>query len=112
MDPDRVLVGNLIGAKVVGPSGDVIGAVRDVVALPDARIAALVLAPRDLRQPIFVPWEAVTFSRDENGGHRATVPEGLDGLRASKAVIDLTDALGAMIPGTPRALEAEKTKGG
>lgn len=116
---DALLVKDMIGAKIVGPTGEKVGTVRDLVVIPGGQLVALVVSPDDLQHPILVPYKAAKISKAAkaaSGAVNATVeiqlPQPLDKLRAGKAVTDLTDALGGLIPGTPKAKDGTGSGGG
>ena len=56
---DALLVGDLIGAPARGPSGDQLGTISNLVALPNGTLVAVLVEPSDGGDPLAVPYKLV-----------------------------------------------------
>lgn len=89
---DRLLIGDVLGSELSGPSGETIGTVENFAAIPGGRIVAVVVAMNN-GQRIAVPWQVVSVSRaaDSVG---LEVPVSADGLLHNAAVEKMSSLLG------------------
>lgn len=94
---DALLVGDLIGADVLGPSGEVVGTVDNLVAIPGGTLVAVIVDPSGDGQRFPIPYKAAKLSSTAQKT-QVVLPEALDAFRDSAAVADLTDALGDLAP--------------
>lgn len=92
---DKILIADLIGADVSDPSGDVVGTVDNLVAVPGGRIVAAIIKPEDDGDLLPVPFQAVKLSQ---GADKASValPDTIGDMRDSSEVKDLSDAIGSL----------------
>jgi len=89
---DRVLVGDLMGAEVDGPSGEALGTVRNLAAIPGGRLVAVVIELPD-GERVAVPWQLVSLSRTADAVG-LSVPVRADALLENQAVKEMSDLLG------------------
>ena len=92
---DSLLVGDLLGAEVLGPSGDVAGTIANLVALPGGRIVAALVEPSGGGTPVPVPYSAVKVSRKADK-LSAALPMPLDELQAMDEMQELAGAVKAL----------------
>ncbi len=90
---DKLLVKDLLGAKVVGPGGNPVGTVEDLVVVPGGRVVAAIISTKAKGAGrIPVPFSAVKLSRTA-GTLGLTLPVEVSKLRAMKEIQSLADQL-------------------
>lgn len=95
----KLLIADLIGANVSDPSGNTVGTVDDLVAIPGGRIVAALIKPSDGGDLVPVPFKAVKVSQTADKAS-AALPDTLGAMRDSSAVQKLSDALGSLADGS------------
>lgn len=90
---DKLLVRDLIGAKVTGPSASPLGTVEDLVVIPGGRVVAAIISPnaKDLGR-VPVPFSVTKISHYA-GKLELTLPVSLSELKGMKEVQSLAQAL-------------------
>jgi hypothetical protein len=89
---ERILLADMIGVRVTGPSGETLGTVRDLAAIPGGRIVAVVMEVPDGGR-VAVPYQLVTVSQtaDTLG---VSLPVGVEPLLKNAAVNEMSSLLG------------------
>ena len=88
---DRVLVADLLGREVIGPDGEALGTLDDLVVLPGGNLVAAVIARPD-GTPVALPWDAAKAG--VAAGRPVEVPYTGAELDGAQALRELTGALG------------------
>ena len=96
---DALLVGDLIGAPAHAPSGEQVGTISNLVALPNGTLVAVLVQPADGGDPLALPYRLVKLGQ-RAGDAGVTLPDTLEGLRGSDALKNLSSALGGLISGS------------
>lgn len=82
---DRLLIADLLGSDVTGPSADKVGMVENLVAIPGGKIVAALIKPSDDGSTVPVRFAAVKISQN-SGNVSASLAQSLSDLRGSDAV--------------------------
>lgn len=89
---DQFLLADLIGSEVTGPTGEVLGTIEDLAAIPGGRLVAVLMSLED-GTPIAVPYQAMKL---QGASDAAGMVLDLDAetLRGMPELRDLAEALG------------------
>ncbi|WP_420391268.1 PRC-barrel domain-containing protein [Acuticoccus sp.] len=88
---DRLRIADVLGASVTGPSGETVGTVEDLVAIPGGRLVAVILSLEDGGR-LGVPYQTLAVSRTSDA-LGLSLPVGIDDLRQNETVSQLSSAL-------------------
>lgn len=89
---DKVLLADLIGSEVAGPSGEALGTVEDLAAIPGGRLIAALVSLDDGTM-VALPYQALKLDAAGETA-RATLDLTAEELRALPELRELADALG------------------
>ena len=89
---DKLLIGDVIGSDVSGPSGETIGTIRNLVAVPGGRLVAVVLELEG-GDRIAAPYQLLKVSA-ASGSLQAAMPVTADELTSMSAVEEMSGMLG------------------
>ena len=92
---DKLLIADLIGAKVTDPSGEA-GTLTNLVAVPGGRIVAALVTPAGGGDPIAIPYQLVKIdaAADTLG---LSLPEPLADLAGRSGMEELGQAVGGLL---------------
>ena len=92
---DKLLIADLIGAKITDPSGEA-GTLTNLVAVPGGRIVAALVTPAGGGDPVVIPYQLVKIdaAADALG---LSLPEPLADLAGRSGMAELGQAVGGLL---------------
>lgn len=90
----HLLVAEMLGSEIAGPSGDTLGTLENLVVIPGGKIVAAIVKPKQ-GDPIALPYQALKVSAAASAGKKTglTLPIELEKARGMSALQDLTAAV-------------------